>query len=65
MRVIKAIAYVRCRAWYLMGHLVSVPLGYYEWCWWLFPIYSWMMIRSAHIDRKYSTGLWLELNSDT
>ena len=45
------------RIYYTLGDWVSIPMERFDWGW-LHPLYSYLMMKSYHIDEKYDLGQW-------
>lgn len=37
------------RMFYLLGHVISIPMAKFDWAW-LYPIYNQLMITSSNLD---------------
>ena len=44
---------------YYSGHLVSIPMYMFDRASFLYPLYNWLMVKSADFDAIYETGVWV------
>ena len=59
----KIIGYILSWILYWLGDLVSKPMNWFEWAWWLYPVYNRLMRWSYNIQKWVGNdGPWIKKN---
>jgi hypothetical protein len=59
----KLIGYILSWVLYCLGDLVSRPMNWFEWAWWLYPVYNRLMICSYDVQEWGGNfGPWRDSN---